>query len=304
MRKKIGSIIVSALAVAAAAGIAIGTSGCGNSTSSSSSSSSSAATVEDNTDSSTEEDVVNTEESVFTNYDNTDTWNEDSATYITLSDEDVEITSEGTYVISGTLTDGQIYINVADTDKVQLVLNGADITCSDSAAIFVQNADKVVITLAEDTVNTVTDGGDESTSDADGCIYSKDDLSINGSGKLIVNGTVKNGIDCNNDLKIVSGTIQVTAVDNGIKAKTSISVKAGEITVEAYDGIKVSDKSDTTVGTFYMEGGTVSITAEDDGISAAMDITITAGQAVISAVDKAVNSDGTENITDGCVTIE
>lgn len=237
---------------------------------------------------------------VFTNFDQEDTWGT-SAKTIELSSGDVTIDKEGTYVLSGTLSDGQVYINVSDEEKVQLVLNGVDITCKDSAAIFVENADKVTITLAPGTENVVSDGGNAGSTDADGCIYAKDDLSINGSGKLTVNGNVSNGIDCNNDIKICGGEIIVNAVNNGIKAKQSISIKAGDVTIKAEDCIKASAKSDDTIGTFYMEGGSLDLEAKDDAITATISITIADGEVLVNAAGKKTNCDGVENITDGCI---
>ena len=72
----------------------------------------------------------------------------------------ITITAEGIYRISGTLTDGQIVVDAGDTEKVQLVLAGADITSSTSAAIYALEADKVFITSAENTENTLTNGGE------------------------------------------------------------------------------------------------------------------------------------------------
>lgn len=242
-------------------------------------------------------------DATFTKFDKRDTWDE-NATVIELADKDVTIDKAGTYVLSGTLEDGQIYVNVASADKVQLVLNGVNITCKDSAAIYVENADKVSLTLAEGTENILTDGGDVTTTDADGCVFSKDDLSINGLGTLKVNGTVSNGIDCNNDIKIVSGTIIVDAVNNGIKAKQSIAIKDGNITVSAEDAVKAKSNSDETVGSFYMEGGTMKINATDDGISATVSIKITGGNISVSAEGKTTNCDGIEDVKEGCITKE
>ena len=257
---------------------------------------------ENNNNNQTNNDVtVEKLKDVFTKYDQRDTWDEDEAIAIELADEDIIIEKEGTYILSGTIKNGQIYVNVSDEEKVQLVLNGVDISCASSAAIFVENADKVAITLAEGSTNTLTDGGNAETSDADGCIYSKDDLSINGTGKLIVNGKVSNGIDCNNDIKICGGNIEVNAVNNGIKAKQSISIKDGTIKVKADDAIKVSDKSDDTVGTFYMEGGEMELVATDDGITATISITVAGGKITSDVDGKNTNCDGVEKIATGCL---
>jgi len=236
------------------------------------------------------------DDGVFSKFDQNYTWNSD-ATVITLGNEDVEITKGGEYIISGTLSDGRIYINVTDDEKVQLILNGVNISCSESAAIYVENADKVAVTLPEGTKNVLSDGG----SDADGCIFSKDDISFNGKGSLEVNGNVNNGIDCNNDIKFASGNITVNAINNGIKAKETISVKDANITVTADDTIKVSDKNDATVGSFYMVGGTLNLNAEDDGIVAVISVEIKGGKVNVDAADKSINCDGEEKIADGCV---
>ncbi len=255
---------------------------------------------EDATTDGGKQNITFEDEGVFTKFDQDYTW-DDSDTFITLGEGDVAITEPGTYVLSGTLKDGQVSVNVDATEKVKLVLNGVEITCKDKAPIYVINADKVAITLAEGTTNKLTDGGNAATSEYKGCIYAKDDLSINGSGKLIVNGNVKNGIHCNNDLAIMSGTIEVKAVDNGIKAGDSLNIKAPVLNVSANDAIKVSDNDDTTKGTFYMEGGELTLTAKDDGITAAISITITGGKATVGAIDKTTNCDGEENIKEGCL---
>ena len=132
-------------------------------------------------------------------------WDEKSAVKITLNgdsvtadDKNVEvdgrkvtITGAGTYVLSGTLSDGQIVVDSDDKDSVRLVLNGAEITCSNSSAIWVKAGD-TIITLADGTENTLTDGAEYTTDSEDeepkAAVYAKDDLNINGSGSLTVNG--------------------------------------------------------------------------------------------------------------------
>jgi len=71
----------------------------------------------------------------------------------------VTVTGEGDYLLNGMLSDGQIIIDVDKTEKVQLVLNGVDITSKTSAAIYVKNADKVFVTLADNTENTLANDG-------------------------------------------------------------------------------------------------------------------------------------------------
>ncbi len=77
---------------------------------------------------------------------------------VSLSASRVTLLDEGTYLVTGALTDGQLVVDADDTDKVQIVLAGAAITCADSAAIYSKNADKVFLTLAEGTENALTNG--------------------------------------------------------------------------------------------------------------------------------------------------
>ena len=184
----------------------------------------------------------------------------------TVNGNIVTITSAGMYSISGTLNDGQIIVDTQDAETVELVLNGADITYSTSAPIYVSNAGKTVITLADGTENYVTDGASYLFEDAEdepnAAIFSKDDLTINGNGSLTVNANYNNGIASKDDLKITGGSITVTAVNDGIKGRDSIAVKDGTITINAGgDGMQANNDIDAEKGYVAIEGGTLDITA-------------------------------------------
>ena len=71
----------------------------------------------------------------------------------------ITLLNEGVYVFSGTLDNGQIIVNADSTDKVQIVLGGADITSASSASIYCLQADKVFLTLADSTENMLSNGG-------------------------------------------------------------------------------------------------------------------------------------------------
>ncbi|MCX6032493.1 MAG: carbohydrate-binding domain-containing protein [Chloroflexi bacterium] len=193
------------------------------------------------------------------------------------------ISSAGTYSISGKLNDGQIVVDTKDAATVMLVLNGADITNTTSSAIYVANAEKTVITLAEGTQNTVTDGAkyvfpDAKTDEPNAAIFSKDDLTINGSGALTVVANYNNGIASKDDLKITGGNITVNAVNDGIKGRDSIVVKDGTITVKAGgDGLQANNDEDAKKGYVAIEGGTLNITAGMDGIQAETRLMVSGG---------------------------
>ncbi|MFA6948444.1 MAG: carbohydrate-binding domain-containing protein [Eubacteriales bacterium] len=228
----------------------------------------------------------------------------DDAVAVDLSSGSVSITEAGSYILTGTLTDGSVSVAVAKTDKVRLIFSGASITCSNGAAVTVESADKVIITLADGTENSVTDGSSYADTAYNAAICSKDDLTINGGGSLTVTANYNNGVDCSNDLKITGGTITVSAPNNAVKGNDGISIGGGTITLTSGDdGLKSESKSDSSAGYFYMEAGTLSITAADDAITAAKYVTVTGGLISVASGGKTVNCDGAVNITDGCLTL-
>ncbi len=208
----------------------------------------------------------------------------------------VTITSAGTYGIRGTLNDGRIVVDTDDEETVRLVLNGADITCSTSAPISVVNAEKTVITLADGTVNSVTDGDsyifeDAETDEPNAAIFSKDDLTINGGGSLTVTAHYNDGITSKDDLKITGGSITVNAVNDGIRGKDSVAVRDASITVTAGgDGIQSNNDEDPEKGYIVIESGTVHITAGADGIQAETDLAISGGTITITSGGGSANS--------------
>ena len=204
-----------------------------------------------------------------------------NGTGATVSGSTITITSGGTYIVSGTLSNGQIIVNSKDNDIVRIVLNGVDITCAKSSPIYVQNADKTVIILAPSTENYVTDGDSytlNSDNEPTATIFSKDDLTINGTGSLTINANYNDGIKGKDDLKIISGNITINAVDNGIVGKDSVSIKEATITIKAGDdGIKSTNTTEDYKGFVVIDGGNITITATNDGIQAITNATINNG---------------------------
>ncbi len=189
----------------------------------------------------------------------------------TASNGVLTITKEGTYVVTGNLSDGQIVVAAADTDKIQIVLNGATINCADNAPIYVKSANKVFITLATNTVNTLTDGGvyvqtDDNT--VDGVIFSKADLTINGTGTLSILTNNNHGIVSKDDLVITGGTYNITSTDDALSGKNSVKIKDGVITIDSSAGKGITSKNadDSTKGYVYICGGIITIKNSTEGI--------------------------------------
>ena len=269
-----------------------------------------------------DEDAEQNSDSVyFTVNDQNGSWDTSSATVITLggsdatvsgngayvNDGNVVITNGGYYVVSGTLSDGSITVDAYDSSKVWILLNGVSINCSDDACIRVDQADKVFLTLADGSENTLTSGSvysDTALADGtDGAIFAHDDLTINGSGSLTVDAQYMHGITANDDLVITGGTISVTAAADAIHANDSIRIKDASITATGGDdGIVTSNETEN--GYMYVESGTLRVTASDDGIHTTGEITIAGGDITISAGDDGIHSDSSVSVSDGAIMIE
>lgn len=220
---------------------------------------------------------------------------------VQISEGIVTISAEGTYIISGTLDEGQIVVRVQDSEKVQLVLDEATIQCADSAALYVAEGDKVFVTLADGTENALINGGtfaDEQDESIDGALFSRQDLTINGSGTLHITSPAGHGIVCNDDLVLTGGTISVSSASHGLKANDSVRM-TGTLTLSVdagKDGIHAENDEDDSLGFVYIEQGTLSLEAEGDGLSASAYMQILDGTFAITAGGGSVN--GTKESSD------
>ena len=245
---------------------------------------------------------------MFTDRDYETGYDESTATKLTVSDSnsEISITKAGTYIISGSTSDGSITVDVADTDKVQIVLNGVSITSKASAALYVKSADKVFLTTVKGTENTLANGGTFEQIDdnnIDGAVFSKSDITFNGEGTLIIKSPAGHGIVGKDDVKLTSGTYTITAAYHGIDANDSIRIANATISITAgKDGLHCDNEEDSEKGYIYIASGTLDIKSDDDGIHATTYLTIDGGTIGIKAAE------GLEatviKINDGTINIE
>ena len=199
----------------------------------------------------------------------------------TVSGNVVTITQPGTYSVSGVCSNGQLIIDCGKNDDVSIILNGLELTCSTGPALLCENADKLIITLSGDSVNTLSDGTGyttESAEDTGAALFSRDTLVINGTGTLNVNGIYKDGIKSKDGLKLCGGTINVTSVEDGIIGKDYLLAAAGTVTVNSgFDGLKSTNSTDTEMGYVSITGGSYNLTCGNDGIQAETALNISDG---------------------------
>lgn len=221
----------------------------------------------------------------------------------------VIITAAGTYVVSGELTAGSLTVNAGDADKVQIVLSGASIRNEVGPALNIQQADKVFVTLAAGSQNTLADGASytlaEGEDEPNAALYSKADLTINGTGALTVEGNYRHGVNSKDDLVVTGGTLTVTAKEDGLRGKDCVKVADGSFAITAGgDGVKSNNDEDPTRGFVSIDGGTFAVEAGDEGFQAATYLRLAGGDAQIKAADHALRSDVEAAMSGGTYVVE
>ena len=216
-----------------------------------------------------------------------------------VTDGMVTITAGGTYVVTGTMTEGRILVN-APKEEVTLVLQDASITCSTGSPLYVYKSKATTLYLPEGTASTLTDGTDYTFSDSyssaeeeepNACLYSKSDLVIAGSGSLTVNANYNNGITGKDTLFIQKASVTVTAVNHGINGKDRLTIKDADITVTSGgDALRSTNDSDPTLGYLVITGSALKLTAGEDGIQAETTLTISGGTATVTTAGGAGQS--------------
>lgn len=219
-------------------------------------------------------DITLSGNSIFTSMTNTST----------IEGSKITITSAGTYRVSGSLTNGQVVVDTQDKDTVRLLLNNVDITCSNSAPVYVISAKKVIIVLQEGTVNNIKDTNRGDTVEPNAAIFSACDLTIYGSGQLNVQGNTNDAIASKDGLIIKSGMITANSVDDCIRGKDYLIIKDGSLTLTASgDGLKSDNVENASCGYIDIENGIIRITSGMDAIDARTDVTITGGQFTLTS---------------------
>ncbi|HAG14612.1 MAG TPA: hypothetical protein DCG49_12250 [Ruminococcus sp.] len=205
--------------------------------------------------------------------------------HVSVDGAKVTINASGAYLISGTLEDGQIIVNVPDTtadpETVKLFFNGVNVTGKTDAALYVMNAENTSVNLMDGTENFLSDGDavfDATATASTAVVYAKDDITFKsggelGSGKLTVTANANYGIHCNDDLKFTGGDVKVkTETEDGVRGKKSVTIKDGKLDVNAGgDGVK------STKGDVVITGGDTEIKAGNDAVQGEISVQISGG---------------------------
>lgn len=193
----------------------------------------------------------------------------------------ITIKDEGTYIIKGSLDNGMIIVEADSQDKLQIVLDGVNIHSETSAPLYILEADKVFMTLTEGSQNILSNGGtfEEIDENAiDGALFSKQDLTVNGTGSLVITSPAGHGIVCKDDLVLTGGSYTIESASHGMDVNDSVRVDQAELTITSgKDGIHVENTDDDSKGYLYIADGSFTIDAQGDGLSAGAYILIEDG---------------------------
>ncbi len=202
------------------------------------------------------------------------------------------VSAAGTYVLRGTGA-GRVIVNSAKKQDVVLVLENLNLTCSYGSPLYIYKSSSTTVYLADGSENALTDGevytyDDEYSSAEDeepnACLYSKSDLIIAGSGKLIVTANQNNGITGKDTLKIDSATVVVTAKSHGINGKDSLTIRAAKITVTSGgDALRSTNDYDTALGFIVIVDSDLTLTSGEDGVQAETTLTISGGTCTVTS---------------------
>lgn len=231
---------------------------------------------------------------------------------VTVDGDVITVNREGTYLFTGTLTDGQIVVTAGDEDKVQLVLADAHITRTGGAAVYLLEGDKVFLTLAEGTENSLASVGEFVQTDdntVDGAVFAKCDITLNGAGSAVITCETGHGVVAKDDLKVTGGNWTVDAASKGMEANDSFRMAGGEISITSgADGVQVENEEDLSRGYVYIENGVLNVESVGDGVSATGILHVAGGSLNISTSDtvnsaKGLKSDSRLEVAGGTIAV-
>ena len=223
----------------------------------------------------------------------------------------VTIRKAGTYLLSGTLEEGQLLVDAEEGAEITLVFDGFKISNSTDAPLLFESGSSITLVLKDGSENAVTDLR-SSAEENKAAIYTKSDLTISGNGTLDVTGTAEDAIHSKTNVTVQGGTINLKAGDDAIHADETLTILDGKVTVleseEGLEGLVVD-----------IQGGDITVNASDDGLNASdgsgsdkapgqategAAIRISGGVLTVKASGDGIDSNGDLIISGGTVVVD
>ena len=223
----------------------------------------------------------------------------------------VTIRKAGTYLLSGTLEEGQLLVDAEEGAEIILIFDGFKISNSTDAPLLFESGSSITLVLKDGSKNAVTDLR-SSAEENQAAIYTKSDLTISGNGTLDVTGTAEDAIHSKTNVTVQGGTINLKAGDDAIHADETLTILDGKVTVleseEGLEGLVVD-----------IQGGDITVNASDDGLNASdgsgsdkapgqategAEIRISGGVLTVKAGGDGIDSNGDLIISGGTVVVD
>ena len=213
---------------------------------------------------------------------------------ITVNGDVVTVNSAGAYLFKGSLSNGQIIVDVKDDEKVQLIFDNADITSEGSAAVYVKNGDKVFVVFKENSVNKLASKGeyvqfDENNIDA--AVFSKSDITFTGNGKIEITSESGHGVVSKDDLKFTGGSYSITSAKKALSANDRLCFDGGSYVLNSgTDGMHCENTESADLGIIYAGNGDFDVTSGNDCIDGSGTVTIAGGSFKLTSGGGSVNA--------------
>lgn len=220
----------------------------------------------------------------------------------------VTITAAGSYVLSGSLSDGQLLIDAGKDAKVKVILNGVTLIKNGGPAVYAVSADKLVLASAAGSENLLQSTGTFDESDkADAAVYAKCDLTFSGDGVLNISSLTGHAVHSKDDLKLKSGEVNLEAALKGFYGKDSVTIEGGTLNADVGTDAVCADSDDRDKGTITVSSGVLNLLAQKDGLDASGNIDVNGGILNISAGSnqegKGLVSSGSIDLSGGTLNI-
>ena len=193
----------------------------------------------------------------------------------------VIISQGGTYLLSGTLQDAQLTVEIPAGETARLVLRGVDMHCERGPVIYSNGGGTVVVLLENGTENTLSDGKSYLYSGSkvrEAAISVEGDLLITGGGSLSVEAIHNDALRSEGTLAVAEGTLEITAWRDGLVAGQELQISGGQLSIACGRTGLSASSAKSGQGSVTLAGGTVALICGGDGITAAGSLSATAGE--------------------------
>ena len=234
---------------------------------------------------------------------------DNATTYDVSENSQVKISKSGTYIVTGTSSDGNITVK-KDTTGVVLVLEDLDLTSTTGATVSINKNAEVQVIISGNVVLTDKENPeDENSSDADiadafdgAALKAKagSKVYMTGDGTLTINGNAKNGIKGGDESSIIVDgvTMNIKAVNDGINSNYDVTLLSGEFTIDAADDAIHADHILTIGDETTHQGPSINVTNSNEGLEGTV-VNIHGGDIRINSTDDAINAANGDGVYEG-----